>query len=434
MRFTELSLDENLLRAIKDMGFEEPTRIQEQAIPLVKHGHDVLGESKTGSGKTAAFGLPILEKVQNMGQIQAIILSPTRELAIQIAKEMHKFSKYQPVNIVEVFGGVPIEKQFRDLERADIVVGTPGRVLDHMERKTIDFHSIRFLVLDEADRMFDMGFIEDVERIIDALPKERQTLLFSATLNRDVLDLAARHLRNPQEVRVEARVQQEFLQQYYFDVKAFDKFSLLVHLLQEERPKRAIVFCATRRIADVVAKNLERYRFNTKCIHGGLPQNKRTRVIEDFHKGSDMVLVATDVAARGLDIKDVTHVFNYDIPPAAEDYVHRVGRTARAGECGVAYALLTQRDYENFQRVLSHARVQIERREPGRFKRVPFDTGMGRSRDAPPHRGKDRRGAPHDRPRKEPRGSPAPRTSRLPHHEGQRTDRGETNWNLIAAD
>ncbi len=434
MKFTELALDENLLRAIKDMGFDEPTHIQEQAIPLVKQGYDVLGESKTGSGKTAAFGLPLLEKVQKTGRIQAIILSPTRELAIQIAKEMRKFSRYQPVTIVEVYGGVPIEKQFSDLEHADIVVGTPGRVLDHMERKTIDFRNVRVLVLDEADRMFDMGFIEDVERIIDALPKERQTLLFSATLNREVKDLAARHLREPKEVRVEARVQQEFLEQYYFDVNAYDKFSLLVHLLQTERPKRAMVFCATRRIADVVAKNLDRYRFNTKCIHGGLPQSKRTRVIEEFHKGQDIVLVATDVAARGLDIKDVTHVFNYDIPPAAEDYVHRVGRTARAGESGVAYALLTQRDYENFQRVLSHARMHIERRDPGRFKRVPFDMGIGKSRGS--HRGGERQESrPHDRPRRRPQGGPASRPSQHVHSENRRTSRGgETNWNLIGAD
>lgn len=432
-----MPLQEDLKKAIAEMGFETATEIQEKAIPLAQKGLDVLGESKTGSGKTAAFGLPLLEKIQKAGMIQAIILAPTRELAIQIAKEMRKFSKYMDLQIVEIYGGVPIEKQFRELKSADIVVGTPGRVLDHLERRTIDFRHINTLVLDEADRMFDMGFIDDVEKIIDAIPKTRQTMLFSATLNRDVKDLAGRHLKNPQEIRVESRIKKSLLKQYYFDIKPYDKFSLLVHMIQKDRPTRAIVFCATRRIVDVVSKNLTRHKINAQCIHGGLPQNKRTRVIEAFHEGKDMILVATDVAARGLDIKNVTHIFNYDIPNVAEDYVHRVGRTARAGESGVAYAFLAQRDYENFQRVISQARVEIEKIDPGRFQRLRFDPNAGRDNDYSVPRGagrsSPRTGGRRDGPRSAGRGgSFGPRSGGRSSGSGSSSQKGKIDYNLIA--
>lgn len=441
MKFTDMPLHEELKKAIADMGFETATEIQEKTIPLAQKGLDILGESKTGSGKTAAFGLPLLEKIQKAGMIQAIILAPTRELAIQIAKEMRKFSKYMNLEIVEIYGGVPIEKQFRELKSADIVVGTPGRVLDHLERRTIDFRHINTLVLDEADRMFDMGFIDDVEKIIDAIPKTRQTMLFSATLNRDVKDLAGRHLKDPQEIRVEARIKKSLLKQYYFDIKPYDKFSLLVHMIQKDKPTRAIVFCATRRIVDVVSKNLTQHKINAQCIHGGLPQNKRTRVIEAFHEGKDMILVATDVAARGLDIKNVTHIFNYDIPNVAEDYIHRVGRTARAGESGVAYAFLAQRDYENFQRVISQARVEIEKIDPGRFQRLRFDPTAGQSdrdgdRGGPRgsgNRGSPRTGGRRDGPSYGSRG-PKPQGGRGPSRFGGSSSsgsKGKIDYNLI---
>ncbi|MEK6837219.1 MAG: DEAD/DEAH box helicase, partial [Nanoarchaeota archaeon] len=352
MKFEELNLNPLLLKAVKGMGFSETMPIQEKCIPELRKGRDVVGQSSTGSGKTAAFGLPILEKIQPGKGLQALILTPTRELCVQVTDALNEFGRYAHTKAISVYGGVGIEPQIRAIRTADVVVGTPGRILDHLERRTISFDKTRFLVIDEADKMFQMGFIEDVEQIISRVPKERQTMLFSATIGADVHNIVRRHLTAPVTLKGETHVDKRFLKQVYYDVKAYDKFSLLVHLLRKSTSGLALVFCATRREVDVVTRNLKMQGIKAMAIHGGLTQNRRLYALDSLKRGHINVLVATDVAARGLDIKDVSHVYNYDVPKSSEEYVHRIGRTARAGMEGDAVTLLTERDYENFNSVL----------------------------------------------------------------------------------
>ncbi|MEW5896522.1 MAG: DEAD/DEAH box helicase [Nanoarchaeota archaeon] len=371
VKFDFLGIDERLLRAVREMGFEEPTLIQEKVIPLVKQGLDIIGQAKTGSGKTAAFGLPILERINPGKGIQALILCPTRELAEQISKEMIKFSKYKWCFVVSIFGGVSINPQISVLPKADVVVGTPGRVLDHINRNTINLTKVKFVVLDEADRMLDMGFIEDVEEILSYLPRQRQTLLFSATIPKEIDSLARKFMNNPKNVVTSTRVERELMEQFYYDVPAHKKFSLLVHLIKKEDPKLAMVFCGTRQSAGAVGSNLQKNGIGAKTLHGGLSQNKRSRFMEDFKSGNIHVLVVTDIAARGLDIKNVTHIFNYDIPRDPNSYIHRIGRTARAGEKGKAISLLSQQDYEFFRAIDTHDN-NIQKIELERFPLVPF--------------------------------------------------------------
>ena len=375
IKFEELNLKPELLRATKEIGFEEATTIQAQSIPIIKEGKDLIGHSGTGSGKTAAFGLPILEKIEPGKGIQALILVPTRELAEQVSKEIIKFSKYLPRHVLPVYGGVGIERQINELRRAEIVVGTPGRILDHLERQTIDFSKIKFLVLDEADKMFEMGFADDVRDIIRQTPQYRQTLLFSATISSEVIDLSERYMKEPEIVRVDIYVEKSYLKQAYYNVSTRDKFSLLMHLIKTENPKLAIIFCATRHRVDMVAKNLEKQGINAEPIHGGLTQSRRNKIMDEFHAGKIHVLVASDVAARGLDIKNVTHIINYDIPKTDKEYLHRIGRTARAGEEGKAISLLAEQDYDNFRHVQANRDIDIEKLAAPQFQRLPFDFG-----------------------------------------------------------
>ena len=354
VKFRDIVTDDFIIKSINDLGFEEPTDIQAQTIPPALQGKDLIGQAKTGSGKTFAFGIPLMHMLNNERGVQALILAPTRELCQQITIELKKLTKYKKAKIAAVYGGVSINPQIDALEDAQIVVGTPGRILDHLERDTLRTDRIRFFVLDEADRMFDMGFIDDIERISQALPKEgRQTLLFSATMPDAIKQLARKYQNDPVHIKTMVQVEEHLLPQFYYVVEHNRKFSLLVHLIETEKPKLGIIFCATRHIADVVASNLQRQRINAEPIHGGLSQAKRDKVIQDFKTGKVHLLIATDVAARGLDIKNVTHVFNYDVPKNPEDYVHRIGRTARAGESGKAITLLENRDFEFFQQVLS---------------------------------------------------------------------------------
>ncbi len=373
--FACINIKPELLRATKEIGFEETTTIQAQTIPLIKAGKDVIGQSGTGSGKTAAFGLPMLEIVESGKGIQALILVPTRELAEQVSKELVKFSKYLPRHILPVYGGVGIERQINDLRRAEIVVGTPVRMLDHLEWRTIDLSKVKMLVLDEADKMFEMGFIDDVRDIVRQTPQFRQTLLFSATISSDVIDISERYMKDPEIVRVEIYVEKSHLKQAYYNVSTRDKFSLLVHLIKNEKPKLAIIFCATRHRVDIVATNLEKQGINAEPIHGGLTQARRNKIMEEFHAGKISVLVASDVAARGLDIKNVTHIINYDIPKTDKEYLHRIGRTARAGEAGKAISLLAEQDYDNFRHVQSNRDLEIEKLAAPQFQRLPFDFG-----------------------------------------------------------
>ena len=381
-RFRKLGLSNEMISHIERAKFEKPSEIQEKAIPLILEGKDVIGGSATGSGKTFAFGAPMIEKIEKGKGIQALVLTPTRELAEQITKVLDHFSEHKRLDIVPIYGGVGISPQIRNLETAEIVVGTPGRILDHLERRTINLSRVKMLVLDEADRMFDMGFIHDVEKIISICPKERQTLMFSATINQDIDHIVKKHMKFPVEVSVESYVDPTKLRQIYYDVPKNVKFSLLVHLLKNEKAGLVMVFCNTRNNTDFVADNLARNGIDAMAIHGGLSQEKRSRIMEKFHTGRVLVLVCTDVAARGLDVKNVSHVYNYDTPKTSQEYVHRIGRTARAGEEGVAISLVSERDYENFRRVLEDDSIKPEPVEVPEVERamikINFDRPRGR--------------------------------------------------------
>jgi ATP-dependent RNA helicase DeaD len=358
--FDKLGLSAGLVKVLSDNGITSPTHIQEKAIPLVLQGKDVLGSSATGSGKTIAFGAGIIEKINARQGIQALILTPTRELAEQISKNLDRYSAHVNLKVVQIFGGVSIEPQKHALRVADIVVGTPGRVLDHLRNASLDLSKLKFLVLDEADRMLDMGFIDDVVTIINQCPKQRQTLLFSATISSDISRIAKHYMNDPVLVESESQVDPTKLYQIYYDTPSNLKFSLLVHLLKSEKKGLVMVFCNTRRNADYVVHNLQRNKIDAIAIHGGLAQNKRSRIMEQFHSSHALILVCTDVAARGLDIKNVSHVYNYDVPKTSTEYIHRIGRTARAGKEGIAVTIVSQRDYDSFRRVLENPDIKIK--------------------------------------------------------------------------
>ncbi len=372
MKFDELNIEEDLIRIANESGYTELTYIQEKAIPEVKAGKDVIAQSETGSGKTAAFALPIIEKIKKGGGVQALVLTPTRELAEQVAEQFFKFSRYRHLATAAIYGGVSIGPQISHLTKADIVVATPGRLLDHMERRTINLSRVKMLVLDEADKMFEMGFIDDVKRIISQLPRERQTMLFSATISQEIRGISRSYMQNPVMIKANALVDKTLLAQKYYQVRTYDKFSLLLHLIRQEKPKLAMVFCGTRHKTDSVAKNLYKNSIEAIAIHGGHSQNRRSGIMKDFHAGKIHVLVATDVAARGLDIKNVSHIFNYDLPKTSKEYIHRIGRTARAGETGIAISLLSEQDHENFRSILSDHSLVIPKESTPRFETVPF--------------------------------------------------------------
>ncbi len=368
--FKNLGISEPVLKSINDSKFESPSEIQEKSIPLILAGKDVIAGSATGSGKTLAFASGIIQNSERGKGIQALVLTPTRELAEQVAKALTKFSKYMPLGIIAVYGGVGITPQIKGLQTADVVVGTPGRILDHIGRSTIKLGRVKTLVLDEADRMFDMGFKDDVERIIRKCPQERQTLLFSATITKDVVRLSKSHMKKPLQVSVDSYVDPKKLTQTYYEVSDDMKFSLLVHLLKHEKSRLVMVFCNTKRNTDKVAKNLGFSGIDALAIHGGLPQGKRNNVMQMFHSGRSCILVCTDVAARGLDINDVSHVYNYDIPRESKQYIHRIGRTARAGAEGKAINIISRNDYDNFSAVLKEYDVEITEEIVPAFERV----------------------------------------------------------------
>ncbi len=375
MKIQELNINSNLLKAVNDLGFTEATGIQAKCIPEILAGKDVFGQSSTGSGKTAAFGLPILQMIQPNKTMQVLILTPTRELCVQVTDSMRDFAKYSHLKIISIYGGVSIQNQFNLIPTADIIVATPGRVLDHLERKTINLHNVKFFVLDEADKMFDMGMAEDVERIIRHLPKERQTLLFSATLAQTVKHIVMKHMNKPVMIQSDLYVDKSLLKQCYYDIENHEKFSILMHLLTENSKGLSIVFCATRRQANAVGRNLQKQGVKSMSIHGGLNQNQRLRALQALRDEHINVLVATDVAARGLDIKNVHYIYNYDVSKTSEEYVHRIGRTARAGEEGNAITLLTSHDHDNFGRILRDHTLKIERKEKPAFAKVFFTAG-----------------------------------------------------------
>ncbi|KKN78943.1 hypothetical protein LCGC14_0345640, partial [marine sediment metagenome] len=366
-----------LTDVLREFSFKQPTEIQEKAIPLVLAGKDIIGGSSTGSGKTLVFASAIAENLKPNNWIQALILTPTRELAEQVATSIRNFGKNKKLNVLAIYGGVNIGPQIRKLSTTDIVVGTPGRILDHINRRTLKLSKVKFLVLDEVDRMFDMGFRKDVERIINNCPKERQTMMFSATISHDIDYLSKKYTKNPVKIALKSQVDPSKLKQVYYDVPNNKKFSLLVSLLKKENADLVMVFCATRRNVDFIADNLIRSGIHAKAIHGKIEQKKRIRILDEFHKKGIGVLVCTDVAARGLDIKGVSHVYNYDLPNEPKDYIHRIGRTARAGKEGKAIIILASRDYAKFRTLMESKTIKIIREELPQLEivRIKMDSG-----------------------------------------------------------
>jgi ATP-dependent RNA helicase DeaD len=338
--FRSMGLSRGMLEALRRVKYTTPSPIQAELIPEALEGRDVIGQAKTGTGKTAAFAIPIIEMLEPRGKgPQAIILAPTRELVQQIVVETQKLAHGQDVAVCGIYGGEPIEKQLRALERGvDIIVGTPGRVLDHIERRTLYLGEIMHVILDEADRMLDIGFRPDIERILRKVPDPHQTLLLSATISPEIRTLARRYMFEPVELnlsRDEPSV--ETIQQYYVTVEHERKFDLLVHLLDRDQPSQCIIFTRTKRGADKLAEKLRGRVAGVATIHGDLTQSVRNRVMQGFRNGTIPVLVATDVVGRGIDVNDISHVINYDIPDDPENYVHRIGRTGRMGKDGIAY-------------------------------------------------------------------------------------------------
>lgn len=357
MKFSELNLKPELLAGLQKLKYENPTEVQEKSVPILLQGKDLVVRSKTGSGKTFAFLLPILQNLTPENKLQALILSPTRELAQQTDKEAHKL--LPDVKTVLLYGGVSITPQMERLDRgAQIAVATPGRVLDHMARGTIDFSNIRFVVLDEGDRMLDMGFIDDVEKILRATPKNRQTMLFSATMPDQVVRISQRYMNNPETLMLQQdEITVKKIRQRVLGVDRKLKLDLLMKILRDKDVHKVMIFCNTKDWAERMGDILWKKRFKATSIHSGLSQNKRNQVINDFNNGRYSILVATDVAARGLHIENVTHVINYDIPRNPKDYVHRIGRTGRAGKEGDAITFVTQIDEHLLRSVESEIKM-----------------------------------------------------------------------------
>lgn len=344
MKFNELNLSPELLKAVERSGFEEATPIQEATIPLALEGRDVIGQAQTGTGKTAAFGLPMLEEIDaSKHELQGLVIAPTRELAIQTQEELYRLGRDKRIKVQAVYGGADIGRQIRGLkDRPHIVVGTPGRMLDHINRHTLKLGTVQTLVLDEADEMLNMGFLEDIEKIIAQVPEQRQTLLFSATMPAAIKNIGVKFMKNPEHVQIKAKeMTADLIDQYYVRAKDFEKFDVMTRLLDVQTPDLAIVFGRTKRRVDELSRGLELRGYKAEGIHGDLSQQKRMSVLKAFKEGRLDILVATDVAARGLDISGVTHVYNYDIPQDPESYVHRIGRTGRAGKGGMSVTFVT---------------------------------------------------------------------------------------------
>ncbi len=345
--FGKMELGAEVIKAVASMGFEEATPIQAQTIPLVLQGKDLIGQAQTGTGKTAAFGIPLIEMIDMDSEVvQGIVLAPTRELAVQVAEELNKIGQYKRVFTLPIYGGQDIDRQIRALKkRPRIIVATPGRLMDHMRRRTIRLEQVRMVVLDEADEMLNMGFVEDIETILREVPVERQTVLFSATMPLQIQHLAKRFMRSPEIISVKAKeVTVVNIEQDYVEVPEKQKFDVFCRLLDLQAPDLAIVFGRTKRRVDELSEALKKRGYSAEGIHGDLTQAKRDSVLRQFREGTVEILVATDVAARGLDISGVSHVYNFDIPQDPESYVHRVGRTGRAGKSGLATTFVTPRE------------------------------------------------------------------------------------------
>lgn len=363
--FREFALSRRVQQAIDDMGFEEPSPIQAVCIPAVLRGVDVIGQAQTGTGKTGAFGIPIVEAVTPEMKIQALVITPTRELAIQVAGEFRKIGKYKRVRTLPIYGGQSIGHQIRGLQQGvQVVIGTPGRILDHIRRGTLKLSGVQTIVLDEADEMLDMGFIEDIEAILKETPSERQTMLFSATFTADIKRLALRYMRSPEHLTVNrGEMTVPLTDQVYYKVLDRNKLESLCRIIDSEEIPLGIIFCRTKRGVDELAEALIARGYLVDGLHGDLSQAQRDRVMKRFRTNDIELLIATDVAARGIDVENVTHVINYDIPQDPESYVHRIGRTGRAGKRGLAITLVTPREFKLLKQIERETSAKMEARE-----------------------------------------------------------------------
>lgn len=353
IKFSDFDLNENILQGITEAGFQIPSPIQAQAIPVVLQGHDIIGQAHTGTGKTAAFGLPCLNRIKHIGSVEMLVITPTRELATQVSDELFKLGKYADIHTATLLGGSSYSKQIEKVRQGvNVVVATPGRLLDLLESKRVGNLKPSMVVLDEADEMLDMGFLEDIQKIFEYLPKERQTLLFSATMPPQIKKLAQTILKDPKHIKVESQdsVNQDIEQQYYV-IEEYERDLAIIRLIESQDLTKAIIFCRTKREVDELSLKLAAQGYLCASLHGDMEQNKRREVMTSFRKDKFNILIATDVAARGLDISDVSHVFNYHIPFNSESYVHRIGRTGRAGRKGVAITLVTPIEYHQLQRL-----------------------------------------------------------------------------------
>ena len=361
--FTELGLSQELLKAVEDLGFEEPSPIQVLAIPALLTGKDAVGQAQTGTGKTAAFGLPILEKIASGKSVQALVLCPTRELAIQVSEELSKLAVHKRgVSVLPIYGGQPIERQLRALAKgAQVVVGTPGRVIDHLQRGTLRLNEARIVVLDEADEMLDMGFREDIELILEQSPADCQRVLFSATMPQPIRELSKRFLREPEMLTIAHKMLTvPAIEQVYYEVRPYQKMDALCRVLDSQGFRKALVFCATKRSVDEITVHLQQRGYQADGLHGDMNQTQRDRVMSRFRTDGIEILVATDVAARGIDVDDVDAVINYDIPHDVEGYVHRIGRTGRAGREGKAFTFVTVREQYKIREIIRYTKARIQ--------------------------------------------------------------------------
>lgn len=367
LQFHTLPLSRELHQAISDMGFQEASDIQGQAIPHILEGKDLIGQAQTGTGKTCAFGIPLVEQIDPMSKVvQALIMCPTRELAVQVSEELKKLLKYKKgVSVVAIYGGDPMPKQLRALQkRPQIVVGTPGRVLDHIGRKTLRLNAVKTVVLDEADEMLNMGFVDDIERILACTPKERQTIFFSATLPKAILALKDKYQQNPIHVQAARKERSHALiSQSYYELHRRQKTDTLVYLMEQNEYQQGLIFCNTKMKVEELVMNLQDKGFSVDGLHGGMPQRKRDRVMQRFRKGAVHFLIATDVAARGIDVQNIDAVFNYDLPHDTEFYIHRIGRTGRAGKSGSAITFVEKNQMGALRNMLRSPEVALTKQK-----------------------------------------------------------------------
>jgi len=374
-KFANLEISNEVKRAVAEMGFEEATYIQSKSIPLIMQGHDVIGHSQTGTGKTAAFGIPIIEKISmsnNTSSTQALILCPTRELAIQGCEELRKFAKYKHgISVVPIYGGQHIDRQINSLKKgATIVIGTPGRIMDHLRRRTLKLENLSMIVLDEADEMLNMGFREDIETILQDVPEVRQTILFSATMPPEIMQITHKYQKDPKIVKIiNNELTVPSIRQYYYEVPGDKKIEALARLLDYFNPKRSLVFCNTKRMVDELVDELQFRGYAPDGLHGDMKQQSRDLVMSSFKNGKVDILIATDVAARGIDVDDIDAVFNFDLPQDVEYYIHRIGRTGRAGKAGTSYTFVSgRRQIYALKDIEKHIKTKID------LKSIPSST------------------------------------------------------------